>query len=300
MSSNKWIEMLELAGVEITDQLASGEITGVKVKTKEGVWRICVTLDKVLKVAYLNEVMEKIRNKFIEIYGLSKVLFTISYRNTEVEELTVAEYFKSAIEVCKSVKSTVSSLDAFTQVFSSTDFTFMISCEEDRVVIEEHLPLITAYFANYGLGHIKFNCEICEEEQSIKQIHHESRIRIESQNEAKAVEEYHYKKAIASSYEEQSTYQRNYANKPLAVLLNEIPMNSMEVEEFKQIRGTNKVELTGIIVKVENKDIKTRDGRELKLFQGCITDYNDTIIIKRFYREADAAIFEKEIKNYSN
>lgn len=295
MSNSKWLEMLKISGILEDENLASGEVTSVKVRPKDGAWRICVTLDKILKLNNCLELMEKIKSTFILEYNLKKVLFTFSYRVNEFDAQDISEYFYEAIKTCKSVKSTITSLASFNYTIKNNIFTFYISSVEEGNVIDEHLDLVKAFFNNYGLSSVVFNKELTQEEPSIKDLHHEERSRIEGQNEAKSVEEYQLKKAMMASNEEHSTYQRNNLNKPITILLNEVPLSSMEVEEFKQTRYTNKVELTGIVVKIENKDIKTRDGRELKLFQGCITDYNDTIIIKRFYRDSDAHIFEKEL-----
>ena len=295
MSTNKWLEILDIVGIEKNENLLTGEVTSVKVRPKDGAWRLCVTLDNVLSFKECKDLMEKIRNNFVEKYNLKKVLFTFNYRVPKFTENVVLEYFNEAVDTCKTIKSTITALLSFSFCIKDKEFIFSTANIEEGNIVDEHIDLIKAFFINYGLGEVVFKKEIEKDTVSLRDIHHEERIRIEGQNEAKSVEEYEYKKAIMESSKEQTSYQRNNLNKPITILLNEVPLNSMEVEEFKQTRYTNKVELTGVIVKVENKDIKTRDGRELKLFQGCITDYKDTIIIKRFYRESDANIFEKEI-----
>ena len=298
MHNKKWIEMLTLANIPVTEDIENGLVTSVKVRTKDNAWRICLTFDNILPWSRLNDIMNKIKIAFTNEYDVEKVLFTVSYKNKEILlPQLIGEYYRASIEVCKISKATIISLLEYPYKNKDNEILIKVPTSSDKELVDEHLGLIKTFFINYGLDMVSINVEIDVDEVNIREAHHEARVRIEGQNEAKSVELYHQRKAEAASMEEKTTFRQNNMNKPLTILISDIPLNSMEVEEFKQTNGTNKVELTGIIVKGETREIKTRDGREFKLFQGAITDYNDTVMFKRFYRESDAKIFEKEISN---
>lgn len=296
MSNAKWLETLEISNVEINDDVRNGEITSVKVKQSDNSWRIFVTLSKVLPWDKLNEMLEKIRKVFMDKYNISKVLFTIKWLDTSISDENIIAYFNAGIEVCKKIKSSTILLNEFPITITNETLTLKAPSLENQNVIDEHLPLIQAFFVNYGIGHIKLLSTIDVDEVSKGDLHHESIARMEDQNEAKSVELYQQKKAETAEVRENSSFYHNSYNRVLTILLREVPLTSMGVEEFKQINGTNKVESTGIVVSSSTRELKTKDGRNIKLFEGVITDFQDSIIIKRFYRESDAKIFEEDIK----
>lgn len=296
MSNAKWLETLEISNVEINDDVRNGEITSVKVKQSDNSWRIFVTLSKVLPWDKLNEMLEKIRKVFMDKYNISKVLFTIKWLDTSISDENIIAYFNAGIEVCKKIKSSTILLNEFPITIINETLTLKAPSLENQNVIDEHLPLIQAFFVNYGIGHIKLLSTIDVDEVSKGDLHHESIARMEDQNEAKSVELYQQKKAETAEVRENSSFYHNSYNRVLTILLREVPLTSMGVEEFKQINGTNKVESTGIVVSSSTRELKTKDGRNIKLFEGVITDFQDSIIIKRFYRESDAKIFEEDIK----
>lgn len=298
MHNKKMLQILELANIPVTNEVVNGKVMSVKVNSKENTWRLCLNFENVLSWSFLNDMMQKIKNAFVSEYGLENVLFTVSYDKLDNLSLDmINEYYNASIEVCKVKKATIISLHEYPHKIGNNQILIKVPTYSDEILVKEHLYLVKHFFHNYGLTNIEFDTNVDIEEVNIREQHHEARLRIEGQNEAKSVEIYQQRKAEAAAMAEQSTFKAYNKNGVETILISEIPLTSIEVEEFKQTRGTNKVELTGIVVKTETRDIKTRDGREFKLFQGAVTDYNDTVIFKRFYRESDAKIFEKDIKN---
>lgn len=297
MSNQKWLETLELSKIEVTDELKNGEITSVKVRQSDNSWRIFITLDMVMVWHNLEDVLNKIKDAFILKYRLTKVLFTIKWRNCEIEKDKFLEYYNTGISVCKQIKATIILLEEFPFTFENNELILKVPTLDNKKVVDEHLPLIQAFLVNYGLGHIKLSSIIDTDEISKGDLHHESISRILDQNEAKSIELYQHKKAEAAESVEHSSFYQNRYNGFLTIALDEVPMNSLEVEEFKQINGTIKIETTGIIVSSSTREIKSKaNGKTYKLFEGVITNYKDSVIIKRFYRESDANIFEKDVK----
>ncbi len=296
MSNAKWLETLKLSNVEVNDDIINGEITSVKVKQSDNSWRIYITLGRVLPWDELSDMFEKIKNAFIAKYNVSKVLFTIRWLDPTITSDDLITYFKAGVEVCKKIKATTILLAEFPCQIKENNLILKVPTIDNQNVVDEHLPLIQAFFVNYGIGHIKVSSSIDIDEVSKGDLHHESIVRMEDQNEAKSVELYQQKKAEVAEGKEESTFYRSNFNRVLTIVLHEVPMTSMEVEEFRQINGTNIVETTGIVVKASIRELKAKDGRTLRLFEGVITDFQDSIIIKRFYRESDAKIFEEDIK----
>lgn len=295
MSNKKWLETLELSGVEVTDELKNGDITSVKVKQSDHSWRLFITFDKVIPWSRLDKVLNKVKDTFISKYELSKVLFTIHWNNSTINQTDLLEYYNEGINVCKKIKATVILLEEFPILLNDNNLILKVPTLDNKRVVDEHLSLIQAFLTNYGFSHIVITSIIDSDEVSISDIHHESIARIEDQNEAKSIELYQQKKAEAAESVEHSSFYQNRFNGILTISLDEVPLTSMEVEEFKQINGTNKVETTGIIVSSSTRSIKRRDGKTFNLFEGVVTNYKDSVIIKRFYRDSDANIFEKEI-----
>lgn len=295
MSNSKWLEILEKAKVTPNDLIKNGEVTGVKVRQNSKNWRICLHFAQTIPWKELEEVFKKINDYFTSNFDITKVLFTITYDNQDIDFINLYDYFKAGIEACKMVKATISCLDAFPCQLENNHFIINVPSNDDKNVVEEHLPLINSFFKNYGFNQIIVECHINFEEMSIKESHHEAVMRTEDQNEARSIEEYQQKKASYEAGMAQNSYERPQYNKPITIMLEEVPLTSIEVEEFKQTRFTNKVEVNGVIVKHSTRILKSRDGRELRLFEGVIYDNTDSIIIKRFYQEYDAKIFEKEI-----
>lgn len=295
MNNDKWLEILDKALITPSDEIKNGEILGVKVKQSDKSWRLCLKFPKVIGWKILDDVFNKINERFTTEFDIKKVLFTIKYEDQLTDFTTLFDYYKASIQVCKNVVPAILMLDAFACRFEENKLIVTVPSMDDKILVDEQLPLVQAFFTNYGLPNITISSEINFEEVSLKESRHEARTRIEDQNEAKSVEEYQLKKAEYASKQEQSIYERPKYNQAITITLKEVPLTSIEVEEFKQIRFTNKVEVTGVIVKAGCRTLKTKDGRELNLFEGVISDYNDSIIIKRFYRDIDANVFEKEI-----
>ena len=295
MANNQWLKILEMANVKMTDELSTGEVISVKVKNSNCSWRICLNFDNVVSWEILEPTMNQIREKLIEQCNLNNVLFTISYHNHQCSNEYLHGYYKAAIKACQVIKATVVMLEAYSYVIDQEVLKIKVATKEDQTNVEEHLDLIKTFMNNYGLNHLQYNVMICEEEQCLKDVRHEQQTIIQGQDEARSMEQYIYRKAQASASEESVVFARNKTNMPMTILLNEVPMTSMEIEEFRQTRNTIKVEVTGVVVNAQPRDIKTKDGREFKLFQGTLTDYTDSVIIKRFYKPHDSEIFEKEI-----
>lgn len=298
MASEKWLSMLSNAKVEPNEYTSSGDITCVKVRQSDSSWRLCLLFDRVIPWDILKETLDKISANLIENYDVKKVLYTVSYRDESINNdyNLLFKYYQAGIDICKTKKATITSLFTFPSRLDGNKFIIEVPSVDDKKVVDEHLPLLNAFLVNYGFSKILLTTEINADEVSIKEVHHEQMVRTLDQNEAKSIEMYQKKKAEAQASEEHSTYTRPKSNQAITILLNEVPFTSIEVEEFKQTRFTNKVEVTGVVVKAEVKEIKTKDGREFNLFEGIITDYTDSVIIKRFYREADKNVFEKDIK----
>lgn len=295
MSNKKWLEILSKADITPDELIKNGELMSVKVRQNSKSWRLCLRFERVIPWEKLEEIFKKINNYFINSCDVSKVLFTVEYVNHDIDYDTLYAYYLAGIKACRELKATITCLESLDCELHDNKFIITVPSIDDKTVVEEHLPLIVAFMKNYGFTQISVECHI-NDGISTKELHHESVIRKEEQNEAMSVEEYQQRKANYESNLEKGSYSRNQYNKPITIMLEEIPLSSIEVEEFKQTRFTNKVEVSGVIVKSSTRALKSKAGKELHLFEGVIYDTTDSIIIKRFFQESDTKFFEKDLK----
>jgi len=298
MSDNKWLQMLHDAKIMTNDLTLSGKIKNVKVRQSDNSWRIVISFDKAISWSTLKETLDPLSKYLIENYSVNKVFYTIEYLDSSFnnEYSFIFEYFQAGIEICREKKATITLLYSFPSHLDGDKFIIEVPSEDDLILVKEHIPLIQAFLVNYGFSNVLVGANINTNEVSIRDTHHEKMARTIAQNEARSIEEYQLRKAEAAARGETFSYERPKYNQAITILLNEVPFTSMEVEEFKQTRYTNKVEVTGVIVKANCREFKSKAGRDFQLFEGIITDFTDSVMVKRFYRDSDKELFEKNVK----
>lgn len=282
--------------------IADAELEKVLVNNKNNSWRFVLVLPEFLPLLVTKELTCEVEKYCIKQYGVSKVFFTFKYKDVESVKNIVnidkqlLEYFESAIEVCSLVTKSVLVFKEFKYTCKDLEIVIEVPTEGENGVITPLIPLVKKYIDNYGLDFLQIKTIIRGDALNTIDRRMEQQRVTQQMNESRSMEEYRYKQEIAKSQEETTKYNQKYVSKPISVKIIELPTNNIGIDEFRQINGTNKVSVVGKVVKCATKIIKTRDGREYNLFEGAVYDGTDTIIIKSFYRQNNASLFEKDIK----
>lgn len=301
-NNNQILSIFRASGLEVDEALSTAILEEVKVHEKSATWRLCIRIDSILSSDRLKEVFDKVSKYIIDATDISNVKFTISYPDFCKENYVhnpddIKKYYKWAIDVCKDSKKGVVTLNEFFTRYIDNEVVIMTSSEAEKKSVEDNLFLIKKFFLNYGLDFIKLNVVISDSVRNFKELQDEKQHIQEMMDETKSIEEYKAKKQLAKSDENvQGTYKYSYNGNAVAISVNDVPTTSMEVAEFKQMNGTDKVNVNGTIVSSEIRSFRSKQGRDFTLLVATITNYKDSVMIKRFIKESEIPDFKKKCK----
>ena len=302
--NERFLNMLKIMNFEVTDDIASGVVVGYKLLEDNKTWRVTLEFDSLLTVERVNSLTSGIKQYLVDEIGALECKFTINYRNSILDglnNLTICDYFEEAIKVLSTVKREITIIKKYTYEFVADEITINVGTDIEKSVVEALCKLIKKYFNNYGLNEIKLSVEIGKEKTDFKAEHEKQLQILENHNVAVGLENYKRIQLDAQTNKTDTTFTGYYKNKPIEVLIEDIPLTSIEVQEFSQINGTTKVTVNGVLVKGEIKNLKSKKtGKELHLYTGVITNYKDSVTFKRFFKEEDSEIFEKDLKPGKN
>ncbi len=296
--NNKILSIFKDSGLEIDDVLATCKLNTVKVDEDKSQWRLCLSFDKLLTCDKLVELQNKVTKYIVENTNTKSVKYTISYPNTEIilsnEDLKA--YFEWAVDVCTPIKKGVVILYEYYKKYLDNEIVFMVASNEEKKVAEDNLLIIKRFFMNYGIGLVKLNTIISEHVKNYSETQQEKQKVKEMFDETKSIEEYKQKQKEQSENKVQGTFTYVNGNKPVFKSISDLPYNSMETEEFKQMEGTDRVQVIGTIVSSEIRNFRSRQGRDFTLLVATITNNKDSIIIKRFIKETEVPEYKKKLK----
>ncbi len=292
---NQILSIFNECGIQLDNVIKTCKLNSVKVNENSSTWRLCLSFDEFINCDKLKEIIDKVTTYFKEKFNINTVKFTVSYSNSTfnipIEE--VKKYFNFAIDVCMKSKKGVMILKEYYKKFEENEVFFMVASEEEKKACIDNLVIVKQFFINYGIGFIKLNTVISESVKNHFQLQKEKQYIKEMADETKSIEEYRLKQQESKENTLKGTFSYTMSNKPTFKSINDLPTNSMEVEEFKQIEGTEKVQVIGTLVSSEIRNFRSRQGRDFTLVVASITNYKDTIIIKRFIKETEIPVYKK-------
>ena len=296
--NNKILSIFKDSGLEIDDVLETCKLCSVKVDEEKSQWRLCLSFDKVLTCDKLIDLQKKVTKYIVDNTNIKNVKYTISYPEAKItlsnEELK--SYFEWAVDVCTPIKKGVVILFEYYKKYLDNEIVFMVASEEEKKAAEDNLFIIKKFFINYGIGFIKLNTIISEHVKNYSQSQQEKQKVQEMFDETKSIEEYKQRQKEQRENKVQGTFTYVNGNKPVFKSINDLPYNSMETEEFKQMEGTDRVQVIGTIVSTEIRNFRSRQGRDFTLLVATITNNKDSIIIKRFIKETEIPEYKKKMK----
>ena len=299
--NERWLRMLSKMQIDATEEIASGELISRELLHDNKTWRITLQFDNLLTVECMNFLSSRIVQYMCEEIGECKCKFTFKYRNSTIDAKMVEEYLDEGIRVLSSVKREMTIINKYPHEIVADEIIYYAATETEKSLVTAQCGLISKFFQNYGLENISFKCEISKDEVDFKAVHEKELQILENHNIAVGLENYKRIQVDANASKAETSYKGYYKNQPIAITIDEVPLTSIEVQEFGQINGTTKVVVSGVLVKGEIKNLTSKKtGKELHLYTGVITNYKDSITFKRFFKEEDKQIFEKDLKSGVN
>lgn len=296
-ANSKWIELLNQSGYTLEDeQLSLGELSGVKVNEAKKEYRLVLSFPKLVDTKVLFESFESVKKYLMDNCKLNNVRFSITEYNEECYDYNlIYKYFQKAIEVWSKQVSSVKILLKYPVDVQDDSIVIRVASEADKNNVIYVMDNIMLFFKNYGLSNVKIDIEIDNEVDSFGDIV-KTQHRIEEEKKEARLTELHYERLQkAKETQEETSYKPKYRKNDYPIIkIEEIPDSSMEIEDFKNIRNTEQVQVEGVIISAECRTIRNARG-EYHLFTGVIGDETDSIVIKTFYREDNKHVFEKDI-----
>lgn len=302
-ANNKLLELLIASKVELNDNLKTAVLNKVTVNEKNSTWRMFISIKNVLLKEELEQVYQKVNDYAKKTFEIKQLKLTIHYLEKEnfvFKNGELKEYLLMAIDVCKDIKKGVLILKTAKTNYDLNRITFLVASEEELKNFEENLVIIKKYFDNYGLDFVHFEVNISEDAKNIKELSDERQRIQESIDETKSAEEYRLKKQSAMENTVQTSYHYKNTGKAIHIKISDVPLSSMEISEFKQMNETDKVSVTGTVVKSEVRAFRSKQGRDFNLLVATLTDFHDSVMIKRFIRGNQVDEYNDRIKKGRN
>ena len=299
IQNEKWINILNLSNVdEANKDLFLGSLENVKVNEIKNEYRLILSFPKLIDAQTLFDAFTKVSSYLISECGIGNVKYTILPINgTSYDKTVIYDYFIKAIETWSNDIATVKILYKYKTEIDETglNISVIVPNDLDANIVKDVIKNIKLFFINYGLENVKFDVEIDSNVDSLGDIIKTQHRIAEKQEEAKLNELRQERMQKAMSEQDQVNYKQTYRKNiyPL-VKIEEIPDTSLGIEDYKNIRHSELVQIDGVVVSTECRNIKNARG-EYNLFTGILNDGTDSIIIKTFYREDNKLIFENEL-----
>lgn len=294
------LSILKGSGVFLDDTLSNCKLNSVKANDDTSSWRFCITLDNIITCEKLKELNEKVSKYINQTFNIKNVKFTIDYpqeikEKYEFIETELKDYFNYAISVCMEVKKGVMILNEYHHKFLKNEIMLMVASEEEKKVAEDNLVIIKRFFLNYGFDFVKLNVSISDSVRNYKALNEEKQQIQQMLDETKSIETYKLKQQQNKENEVKGTFSYTMRTQPTFKSVSDLPINSMEVEEFKQTEGTDRVEVLATIVASEIRSFRSRQGRDFTLLVATISNFKDSIMIKRFIKETEILEYRKKL-----
>lgn len=285
----KWNQLLQEAKSKFIHELADGEILEVKVSRTRQKCRLSIKLKNILRVNDVKTLIEEIRNYLVSD-AFKGVDFIFTYENQKLDHKVFQEYYEEIIRECQKIKKSVCILSEYRYEIIENTLSIYVANDTDKQLVTEVLKIVKDRLSEYGLGFVETGVHISRFEVSLKDREEEKRRLLDETMETVNYENALKKEVVENSQNNRVQYKQRRTREPIRKKISELPMTSLQVHEFMQINNTDNVLVEGVLF---NGGIK-KAGNYL-LFEGIMTDYEDSIVIKKFLRGNDENIFREQM-----
>lgn len=289
--NEKWLNLLQCAKIDPVPEIKDGEITQVIVNNNLNAWRIGIQLEELISPKLLFKIINGIKSHLIDDVGIKHITFEWNYQKPFTDIDLISNYYNLAIEESCKKSQRVGPLKIYTTKFNNSGVDIYVATKVDERIVEEALFFVRHFLLELGLDKIIIKTHISKDEISIREMRKRE---IELRNkvaEVKALERHKTQQYQQKVEDSTLKYKSKKVYNPLKKDIKDLPVSNMDLATFTQLNQTDIVEITGILVNIELKR-----PRDYYLFEGIITDYEDSISIKRFYRQNERKFFEQDIK----
>lgn len=295
---NIWHKFLYTCEIN-NDELKDGNIKEIILHEKTMEILISVSFPKVISLKSIMELINKAGHIYCAKENINNVSFKISYEEQNISSELLESYYKDAIIRCGKKNMMVETLKCYSENYSDNLVEIICPNEMERDNVLNIIEEIKKYFSDFGLSFVQFNVIIDKYMTSVIE-RHNIKMEIERKN-YEAKEQERRKQFLLKQNQDAVEFKeskRSIGDSHFKI--QDLPVQEMEVIEFKQSRGTDKVIVRGVLTSIENRKIVSKKtGVSYNLFSGTITNYVDSIMVKRFYKDVDKKFFEETLKtNY--
>ena len=292
MNKEKWLELLQQANFDIIKEIKDGEILEVFVNSASKVLTLSVQLPNLLPLRLIEKISAHLQGFLRDSVGVDIINFLWSYQNQTFETSLIEEYYRKAINLAQKNRKLAGVLKEYNYRISDNKIVVMVATPTDEGLAKEALQIVRDFFNSHGLNAVHLETCVSETETCLRDVlENEIHLR-EKMRDAKSYEQQKQQIHLRNAYEEKTVYKPKRSSTPVHIPLKELPITSMETVEFRQKNGTDKVVIEGVIFKAECRKVKG-----YQIFEGYVTDYEDSILVKRFYKPYETEFFEQELKS---
>ena len=289
---NVWLNLLKICNVQTTE-LNNANILEVVTSNTNKTIHISLSFPKVVSVASIKELINKV-NDYFQKDGISHVFFDFEYENYDISSEMLNEYYVEAIKDCSMKNNMVAILDKYSKKIEDNCIKFVCATQEEKNTVLDVLKTVNEYFYSFGLK-VLLNVDISSFEISISE-----KYRIKKEIERKqyeTVEQEKYRQKLVQQQVQSEEFKETKTNTgPAFYNIENLPVTSLDVVEFKQSMGSDKVVVRGILKNPETRVIfSKKTNSQYNLFSAVITNYKDSIAIKRFFRQVDEEFFTQKL-----
>ncbi len=291
--NGKWIELLKLADIKVTSEIEKGEIKNVALLNNGNIWRIDVELEILLPVDTIFSLMSRIAKYVSSLFENNAIntQFSWHYQDSDCPSSYLEDYFQKAIKECMRISKSVNVFNFYKCEFLDNRLNVYVASAADKVIASEALEPIKNFFRVFGLDKIEMEINISSFEQDVKEEREKEVAIRDQQADTRVYETKKMEIALQESNTEKKVHKDRRSNIAIRRKLKELPVTSMQVMEFKQKNSTDIVVVEGVLVKGE-----VRKAGQYELFEGVLTDNEDSITIKQFLNTRNEKFFKNDIK----
>lgn len=292
---NVWHKFLDACEIE-NDELADGNINEIVLREKSLEILISVSFPKVISLNSIMQLIKEAGQVYCATQNINCVNFEFSYDEHKINANMLKEYYEDAIKKCSKNNMMVDTLKCYSENFSDNLVEIICPNEIEKNNINLILDEIKKYFSDFGLPFVQFNIVIDKYMTSLIE-RHNIKMEIERKNYEAKEQERRKQMLLKQNQDTVEFKESKHLIGDSHFKIQDLPVQEMEVIEFKQSRGSDKVVVRGILKKFETRKIVSKKtGVSYNLFSGEITNYTDSIMIKRFYKDVDRSFFEEKLK----
>ena len=294
--NNKWYSILEAANAQnINDIIDQGVLEKVEATKNMAVLHLYINIKELVNLDDLFTIIQKVRTYLLAQMNAEKISFSWNATNCDCSKELAEEYFNKTLKMLSSKNHSLIALNKYTKRFDHNQIIFDVASANDKIIVEEATKNFSSIFQTFGAINLSILINIKADEVDFADVNKRKMQIEEEQADTRAYEK--LVNIIENNKNEKNKKemrQKNFSS-ALKMEIQDLPSSSMGVQEFRQIKGTDKVLIEGTLI---TKEI--RKAGNYNIFLGTLTNGIDSIIIKHFLNDYDRKFYEEVLDTDMN